>query len=421
MMAEVISGIIFSITTSKSTSWAENNYKRVFSQHPISAIRCKVLEIYEAVIKGRNASWFDDEYTRISKLIRDNDQSAILYMKILWKEGKLADAKSFIESNEQSLFEMVLSEGSTNQIVKNLALIYNIGFKSVPQLLFDSNTLPIQKLTEVFEQLIPIDEKFQYQSTAPNITIGRLVSMLSCEILAEDDMLKVLDLANDFVTHDKSTCTEVTIEDKQFLRYLIFEKLSRFEFNNEKMLEFVNQHYYKMPSKSFGAFKKVIAKLNEADTMKIFQHSIKILDESARRIATPNSLPTSVCGSITGRFGIDELQSDTDDVIYHLKIVSLICSQMHLKIDNKCESKKSSCESKCSDASCNVNEAGDFKIDIFQDANFFELIGHENSQIRNLVYHLADKYDLKQTQNVRNEMVMLLKELSLKNPYKNRS
>ena len=96
-MAQVtISGIIFSITTSKLKylSRIRNSYKRIFSEHPISAIRRKVLEIYEAVIKDRNASWFDDEYTRISKLIKNNDQSAILYLKILWKEGKLTDAKS---------------------------------------------------------------------------------------------------------------------------------------------------------------------------------------------------------------------------------------------------------------------------------------------------------------------------------------
>lgn len=413
MMAQVtISGIIFSITTSKLKylSRIRNSYKRIFSEHPISAIRCKVLEIYEAVIKDRNASWFDDEYTRISKLIKNNDQSAILYLKILWKEGKLTDAKSFIELNEQSLFEMALSEGTTNQIAKNLALIFNIGFHSVPQLLFDLNSLPIQKLNELFKQLIAIDKKFQYQSASSNITIARLVSMLSCEILTEDEMLKILDLANDFVAQNKSTSIAATIEDQQFIRELIFEKLSRFEFNNEKMLNFIHQNYSKMRSNSFGAFKKVIEKLNKDNTRKIFQHSIKILDDSARRIATRNSLPTSVCGSITGRFGVDELQSDTDGVIYHLKIVSLICSKMHQKKENKCQSEKSSCESKCSDASCNVNEAGDAKIDIFQDAIFFELIGHENSQIRNLVYHLADKYDLKQTQNVRNEMVMLLKE-----------
>ena len=412
-MAQVtISGIIFSITTSKLKylSRIRNSYKRIFSQHPISAIRCKVLEIYEAVIKDRNASWFDDEYTRISKLIKNNDQSAILYLKILWKEGKLTDAKSFIELNEQSLFEMALSEGTTNQIAKNLALIFNIGFHSVPQLLFDLNSLPIQKLNELFKQLIAIDKKFQYQSASSNITIARLVSMLSCEILTEDEMLKILDLANDFVAQNKSTSIAATIEDQQFIRELIFEKLSRFEFNNEKMLNFIHQNYSKMRSNSFGAFKKVIEKLNKDNTRKIFQHSIKILDDSARRIATRNSLPTSVCGSITGRFGVDELQSDTDGVIYHLKIVSLICSKMEQKKENKCQSEKSSCESKCSDASCNVNEAGDAKIDIFQDAIFFELIGHENSQIRNLVYHLADKYDLKQTQNVRNEMVMLLKE-----------
>ena len=415
MAQATISGIIFSITTSKSISRThpDGEKKRIFSQHPISAIRCKVLEIYEAVIEGQNASWFDDEYTRISRLIKDNDNSAILYLKILWKGGKLADAKSFIELNEQSLFEMALSEGSTNQIAKSLALIFNIGFKSVPHLLFDLNSLPIQKLNELFKQLIAIDKNFQYQSDSSNITIGRLVSMLSCEILTEDEMLNIIDVTNDFVAYDKSTSTELSFGDQQFLREMIFEKLSRFEFNNEKMLNFVQQNYSKMPSKSFGAFKKVITKLNKDDTMKIFLHSIKILDDSARRIATPNSLPTSVCGSITGRFGVDELQSDTDDVIYHLKIVSLICSKMHPKIENTCQSKKSSCESKCSDASCNVNEAGDSKIDIFQDANFFELIGHENSQIRNLVYHLADKYDLKQTQNVRNEMVMLLKELSM--------
>ena len=414
MAQATISGIIFSITTSKSISRThpDGEKKRIFSQHPISAIRCKVLEIYEAVIEGQNESWFDDEYTRISRLIKDNDNSAILYLKILWKGGKLADAKSFIELNEQSLFEMALSEGSTNQIAKSLALIFNIGFKSVPQLLFDLNSLPIQKLNELFKQLIAIDKNFQYQSDSSNITIGRLVSMLSCEILTGDEMLNIIDVTNDFVAYDKSTSTELSFGDKQFLRELIFEKLSRFEFNNEKKLNFVHQHYSKMPSKSFGAFKKVIAKLNKDDTMKIFQHSIKILDDSARRIATPNSLPTSVCGSITGRFGVDELQSDTDDVIYHLKIVSLICSKMHPKIENTCQSNKSSCESKCSDASCNVNEAGDAKIYIFQDANFFELIGHENSQIRNLVYHLADKFDLKQTQNVRNEMVMLLKEWS---------
>ena len=343
-------------------------------------------------------------------MIKDNDQSAILYLKILWKEGKLTDAKSFIELNEHSLFEMALSEGTTNQIAKNLALIFNIGFHSVPKLLFDLNSLPIQKLNELFKQLIAIDKKFQYQSASSNISITRLVNMLSCEIHTEDEMLKILDLSNGFVVQNKSTSIAVTNEDQQFIRELIFEKLSRFEFNNEKMLNFIHQHYSKMRSNSFGAFKKVIAKLNKDNTMKIFQHSITILDDSARRIATPNSLPTSVCGSITGRFGVDELQSDTDDVIYHLKIVSLICSKMHQKIENKCQSEKSSCESKCSDASCNVNEAGDAKIDIFQDANFFELIGHENSQIRNLVYHLADKYDLKQTQNVRNEMVMLLKE-----------
>jgi len=379
-----------------------------YNQHPISAIRCKVLEIYEAVVKELSKSWFDDEYTRISRLIKDNDQSAILYLKILWKQGKLSDAKSFIEKNERGLFEMALSEGSTNQMAKNLALLFDIGCSSVPQLLCDLKSLPIRKLNEVFKQLIAINERFQFESTSSNITIGRLVNMLSSEISTEDEVLKILILADDFVSSDKLISTEITFEDQQFLRELIFEKLSRFEFNNEKMLNFVHQHYSKMQSKSFEAFKKIISKLNEDDSLKIFKCSIKILDDSARRVSTQNNLPTSVCGSITGRFGTDELPSETDNVIYHLKIVSLICSRLHT--ENKCESKKQSCESKCSDASCNVHEAGDAKIDAFPtDANFFELIGHENSQIRNLVYHLADKYDLKQTQNVRNEMVMLLK------------
>ena len=344
---------------------------------------------------------------RISKLIEDNDQSAILYLKILWKQGKLTDAKSFLELNEHRLFQLVLSDGSPNQIAKNLALVFNIGCSSIPKLLLEMNSLPVQKLNELFKQLIAIDKQFKYQpvSSTSVITLAEFVNMLSCDISTNDEMLKILNLADDFLTRDESS-SKLSFEDQQLLRENIFEKLSRFEFNNE-MLSFVHKNFSKVQTKSFGVMKKVLAKLNNDETTKIFQHSIKILNESTRRILAVNSQSPPLCGSIAERLSADELQNDTDQIIYHLKVVSFLCG--NLQTENKCPSNKSKCESKCSDRSCNVNEAGDSKTDIFNDANFFELIGHENSQIRNLVYHLADKYDLKQTQNVRNEMVMLLK------------
>ena len=340
-------------------------------------------------------------------MIEDDDQSAILYLKILWKLGKLTDTKSFMELNEHRLFEMVLSVGSTNQIAKNLALIFDIGCSSIPKLLFDMDSLPVQKLNEMFKQLIAIDKQFKYHlvSSTSVMTLAEFVNILSCDISSEDEMLKILNLAEHFLTNDESS-GKLSFEDQQFLLERIFEKLSRFEFNNE-LLSFVHKNYSKVQMKSFGIMKKIIAKFNNDDTTKIFEHSIKILNESARRILAANSQSPSLCGSITERFGADELQNDTDQIIYHLKVASFLCGK--LQTENKCPSNKSKCESKCSDRSCNVNEAGDSKTDIFNDANFFELIGHENSQIRNLVYHLADKYDLKQTQNVRNEMVMLLK------------
>ena len=346
-------------------------------------------------------------------MIEDNDQSAILYLKILWKQEKLTVTKSFLELNERRLFELVLSEGSSNQIAKNLLLILNIGCSSIPQILFDMKSLHIQKLNELFKQLIALDKRFQYQSTSENVvTLAGLVNMLSCHISNEGEILKILNYLDNFGSCDESSgkyIGKLSFEEQQFLRELIFEKLSSFEFNNEKMINFVHENYSKMSSKSFDAIKKVIAKLNTDETMKIFQHSIKILDESARNIAHADD--KTAFGSITDRFGIDEVESETDQIIYHLKVVSFLanCGKLPTRANN-CESKKPSCESKCSDATCNVNEAGDAKIDIFNDANFFELIGHENSLIRNLVYHLADKYDLKQSEKVRNEMVMLLKE-----------
>ena len=143
--------------------------------------------------------------------------------------------------------------------------------------------------------------------------------------------------------------------------------------------------------------------------MRIFHQSIKWLED----VKWSNNNLQIEC----------EDAESNEKIIYHLKIVSFLCGIR----SNECPSATPSdrlnsnaelnptCSAECSSSICSDQITPTrASCDSLNDANFFNLIDHENSQIKSLVYNLADKYGLKQTQNVRNEKVMLLKEMSTK-------